>query len=79
MCRRRIPERRTFCSSHLILWTSFRRALGDGIRDVSNVDRMGKDEVQLVNEMIQGVMDLVKWEKDLALEAWTFGVGASAV
>merc|ERR1712054_542137 len=31
-------------------------AADDGIRDVSNVDRMGKDEVQLVNEMIQGVM-----------------------
>jgi creatine kinase len=40
-------------------------AKDDGIRDVSNVDRMGKDEVQLVNEMIQGVMDLVKWEKEL--------------
>jgi creatine kinase len=40
-------------------------AKDDGIRDVSNVDRMGKDEVQLVNEMIQGVMDLIKWEKEL--------------
>merc|ERR1712066_852136 len=37
----------------------------DGIRDVSNVDRMGKDEVTLVNEMIQGVADLLKWEKQL--------------
>jgi len=40
-------------------------AKDDGIRDVSNVDRMGKDEVTLVNEMIQGVADLIKWEKQL--------------
>merc|ERR1712093_723523 len=40
-------------------------AADDGIRDVSNVDRMGKDEVQLVNEMISGVIDLIKWEKGL--------------
>jgi len=26
---------------------------------------MGKDEVTLVNEMIQGVADLIKWEKEL--------------
>jgi len=42
-------------------------AADDGIRDVSNVDRMGKDEVTLVNEMIAGVTALVGWEK--ALEA----------
>lgn len=40
-------------------------AADDGIRDVSNVDRMGKDEVTLVNEMIKGVQDLVEWEKEL--------------
>merc|ERR1712227_1168324 len=40
-------------------------AKDDGIRDVSNVDRMGKDEVTLVNEMIRGVADLIKWEKEL--------------
>jgi len=40
-------------------------AKDDGIRDVSNVDRMGKDEVTLVNEMIQGVADLITWEKEL--------------
>merc|ERR1719316_928033 len=40
-------------------------AKDDGIRDVSNVDRMGKDEVTLVNEMIKGVADLIKWEKQL--------------
>merc|ERR1719380_395546 len=45
------------------------QAKDDGIRDVSNVDRMGKDEVQLVNEMIQGVADLVKWEKELEKKA----------
>merc|ERR1711953_245846 len=37
----------------------------DGIRDVSNVDRMGKDEVTLVNEMIEGVGKLIEWEKEL--------------
>merc|ERR1711879_120830 len=37
----------------------------DGIRDVSNVDRMGKDEVTLVNEMIKGVAELIEWEKEL--------------
>merc|ERR1711874_311243 len=41
------------------------KAEDDGIRDVSNVDRMGKDEVALVNEMIQGVADLITWEKQL--------------
>merc|ERR1719253_2433519 len=41
------------------------QAADDGIRDVSNVDRMGKDEVTLVNEMIKGVADLIKWEKEL--------------
>jgi len=40
-------------------------AADDGIRDVSNVDRMGKDEVTLVNEMIKGVADLIVWEKEL--------------
>ena len=41
------------------------KAADDGIRDVSNVDRMGKDEVTLVNEMIQGIKDLIAWEKEL--------------
>jgi creatine kinase len=40
-------------------------AKDDGIRDVSNVDRMGKDEVTLVNEMIKGVAELIEWEKRL--------------
>lgn len=40
-------------------------AKDDGIRDVSNVDRMGKDEVTLVNEMIKGVAELIQWEKTL--------------
>merc|ERR1712004_737803 len=44
-------------------------AKDDGIRDVSNVDRMGKDEVTLVNEMIIGVSDLIQWEKDLEKKA----------
>ena len=29
----------------------------------------GKDEVQLVNEMIQGIVDLVAWEKELERKA----------
>jgi len=45
------------------------QAADDGVRDVSNVDRMGKDEVALVNEMIQGVADLIKWEKELEAKA----------
>jgi len=44
-------------------------AADDGIRDVSNVDRMGKDEVQLVNEMIEGVKALIEWEKELEAKA----------
>merc|ERR1719329_311417 len=40
-------------------------AKDDGIRDVSNVDRIGKDEVTLVNEMIKGVAELIQWEKTL--------------
>merc|ERR1719163_2686911 len=44
-------------------------AKDEGIRDVSNVDRMGKDEVTLVNEMIKGVADLIKWEKELEKNA----------
>merc|ERR1712063_215695 len=40
-------------------------AKDDGIRDVSNVDRMGKDEVTLVNEMIKGVAEVIEWEKQL--------------
>merc|ERR1712166_928295 len=45
------------------------KAADDGIRDVSNVDRMGKDEVALVNEMIKGVQDLIAWEKELEAKA----------
>jgi creatine kinase len=45
------------------------KAADDGIRDVSNVDRMGKDEVTLVNEMIAGVRDLIEWEKELEKKA----------
>ena len=45
------------------------KAADDGIRDVSNVDRMGKDEVTLVNEMIQGILDLIAWEKELEAKA----------
>merc|ERR1711981_1117318 len=44
-------------------------AKDDGIRDVSNVDRMGKDEVVLVNEMIEGVAKLIEWEKELEKKA----------
>merc|ERR1712031_1040 len=44
-------------------------AKDDGIRDMSNVDRMGKDEVELVNEMIKGVQDVIAWEKELEAKA----------
>jgi creatine kinase len=44
-------------------------AKDDGIRDVSNNDRMGKDEVTLVNEMIKGVAELIEWEKALEAKA----------
>merc|ERR1712232_1365766 len=44
-------------------------AKDDGIRDVSNVDRMGKDEVTLVNEMIKGISELIQWEKELESKA----------
>merc|ERR1719230_835792 len=40
-------------------------AKDDGVWDISNVDRMGKDEVTLVNEMIKGVTELIQWEKKL--------------
>jgi len=30
---------------------------------------MGKDEATLVNEMIQGVADLITWEKELEAKA----------
>lgn len=53
-------------------------AADDGIRDVSNVDRMGKDEVQLVNEMIQGVIDLINWEKELEAKAGGVSVPEAA-
>ncbi len=42
-------------------------AKDDGIRDVVNADRRGKDEGMLVNELIQGVTDLIPWEKDQAV------------
>ena len=44
-------------------------AADDGIRDISNVERMGKDEVALVNTMIQGILDLIAWEKELEAKA----------
>ena len=54
------------------------QAADDGIRDVSNVDRMGKDEVTLVNEMIQGVADLIKWEKELNAQSdWPADMGSA--
>merc|ERR1711896_110857 len=45
------------------------KAADDGIRDVSNVDRMGKDEVTLVNEMVKGVAEVIEWEKELEKQA----------
>lgn len=34
-----------------------------GLYDISNADRLGKSEVELVNIMINGVADLVEWEQ----------------
>merc|ERR1712137_354083 len=40
---------------------------------------MGKDEVQLVNEMIEGVTALIKWEKELESKTGaTSGIAAEA-
>merc|ERR1719160_1952908 len=36
-----------------------------GTWDISNADRMGKGEVDLVNLLIEGAAQLVKWEKML--------------
>jgi len=36
-----------------------------GIFDISNADRLGKSEVELVNIMINGVADIVEWEQKL--------------
>jgi len=37
-----------------------------GIYDISNADRIGKSEVHLVNEFIEGAAKMVQWE--IALE-----------
>ncbi|XP_041461082.1 creatine kinase U-type, mitochondrial-like [Lytechinus variegatus] len=37
----------------------------DGIFDISNVDRLGKSEVQLVQTVLDGVATLIKMEKEL--------------
>merc|ERR1711964_823252 len=36
-----------------------------GIHDISNADRLGKSEVQLVNIFIDGVAQFIKWEQML--------------
>ena len=36
-----------------------------GIYDISNADRLGKSEVQLVNIFIEGVAQIIRWEKQL--------------
>ena len=38
-----------------------------GTWDISNADRLGKSEVQLVNIFIEGVAQIIRWEQ--ALEA----------
>jgi len=42
-------------------------ASSGGTWDISNADRMGKGEIELVNLLIEGAAQLVKWET--ALEA----------
>merc|ERR1711881_757668 len=36
-----------------------------GTWDISNADRLGKSEVQLVNIFIEGVAQFIKWEQAL--------------
>ena len=36
-----------------------------GTWDISNADRLGKSEVQLVNIFIEGVAQIIKWEQAL--------------
>ena len=36
-----------------------------GTWDISNADRLGKSETQLVNIFIEGVAQLIKWEQAL--------------
>jgi creatine kinase len=41
----------------------------DGRRDISNIDRMGYSEIELVNKMIEGTKALVAWEMELEAKA----------
>jgi len=62
------PEFKQFCADRRIqprMSGGFASKTDDGIRDISNCDRMGKDEIELVNEMIKGIIDVIKWEKEL--------------
>ena len=36
-----------------------------GTWDISNRDRIGKGEIELVNKLIEGASELVKWESGL--------------
>jgi creatine kinase len=36
-----------------------------GIWDISNADRLGKSEVELVNIFINGVSKIIRWEQEL--------------
>ena len=36
-----------------------------GTWDISNADRLGKSEVQLVNIFIEGVAQIIRWEQQL--------------
>jgi len=36
-----------------------------GLYDLSNAERLGKSEVELVNIMIRGIRQCIKWEKQL--------------
>ena len=39
-----------------------------GIWDISNADRLGKSEVELVNIFIEGVAEIIRWEQMLERE-----------
>jgi creatine kinase len=36
-----------------------------GVWDISNADRLGKSEVTLVNIFIEGIAQIINWEKQL--------------
>ena len=46
-------------------WLGVDSASSGGTWDISNADRLGKSEVQLVNIFIEGVAQIIRWEQAL--------------